>query len=93
MALNGGDGHDPVVRIPKVSTGLLGLNLPGALHQHARDDLETVGDPMLHLLQKNRFLAKEIIFLPSFSACDRDIGYRQQEPNLIRIPIFEFAGV
>ena len=61
VALNGGDRHDPVVRIAKVSSGLLGLHLAGALHQHARDDLEAVGDPMLHLLQKDRLLAKEIV--------------------------------
>jgi hypothetical protein len=44
------------------------LDLAGALHQHARDDLETVGDPMLHLLQKDRLLAKEFVLLSGFGA-------------------------
>ena len=93
MALNGGDGHDPVVRIPKVSAGLLGLDLAGALHQHARNDLETVGDPVLHLLQKDRLLANEIVLLPSFGASECDVGYRQQEPDAVFIPVFELARV
>jgi hypothetical protein len=93
MALNRVDRHDPVVRILEMSPGLLGLDPAGALHQHARDDLETVGDPMLHLLQQDRLLANEIVLLPSLGASKRDVGYRQQEADVVRNPIFELARV
>lgn len=77
VTLNGGDRHDPVVRVPEVSPGLLGLNLAGAMHQHARNDLETVGNPMLHLLQKDCLLSNEIVFLPGLGASKSDVSYRQ----------------
>jgi hypothetical protein len=42
-------------------TGLVRLNLAGALHEDAGDDLEAVRDPVLHLLQKDGLLAQQVV--------------------------------
>ena len=89
MPLHGGDRHDPVVRIVEMSAGLLGLHFAGALHQQTRDDLEAVGDPVLHFLQKDRLLANEFVFLQGLGAGERDVGYRDQQPDAFMIPVFE----
>jgi len=93
MTLHGGDRHNPVVGIPKVSPSLLGLHLASTLQQYACNDLETVGDPMLDLLQKDRLFPNKIILLSRLGASESDVGYRQQQPDPVRISIFELARV
>ena len=79
--------------IPQMSTRLLGLHPAGALHQHACDDLKAVGDPVLHLLQMDRFLANVFVLFSGFGANERDVRYRQQEPDAERAAVIKFAGV
>ena len=68
MTLHGGDRHNPVVCVLKVSPSLLRLYLTSTLQQYACNDLETVGDPMLDLLQKDRLFPNKIILLSRFGA-------------------------
>lgn len=63
------------------------------MHQYARNDLEAVGDPVLDLLQEERFLANEVVLLARFGASGRDVRYRQEEPDVIVVPVVELVCV
>ena len=93
MALHGGDRHDPMMCVLKVSASFFGLHVAGGLHQHACDDLEAVGDPVLDFLEKYRLLPNEVIFLPSFGSGECHVGHREKEPNVVVITVVELAGV
>ena len=87
------DRHDPFVGIVQVASGLLGLHLARALHQHAGDDLKAVGDPVLKLLKKNRLLLQHIVFEPFGDARLCDIGHRYEKPDVFPIAVFELLGI
>src|ERR1700722_18409554 len=94
MPLNGGDRQDAMMRIAQIPSRLLGLHSTSAMHQHACNNLKAVGDPVLHFLKKDRLLANEIIVFPSFGADERDVCYRQQEPDPVASTlVIEFARV
>jgi hypothetical protein len=63
LALQGRDRHDAVVRIADLRTRLVGLHLARALHQHAGDDLQAVGDAVLQFLHQHLLFADHIVLL------------------------------
>ena len=93
MLLHSGDGHEPAVRILEMPAGFVRLNLAGALQQDARDDLETVCDTMLHFLQKDGLLAKQVVL--ELVACP-GLGYvrnREQHAWAVFVVVVEFARI
>src|SRR3546814_4278804 len=61
LLLEAGDRHDPAVGIVEMAARLLWLHPPRALHEHAGDDLEAVGDAVLKLLEQDRLLAQQVV--------------------------------
>jgi len=93
MPLHGGDRHHPLVRILEMSASFLGLHLARALHQQTCDDLEAVGDTVLHFLQQDRLLANEFILLPGIGANECDIGHCHHKPDYSLDPIVKAVRV
>ena len=48
---------------------------------------------MLHLLQMDRFLANVFVLFSGLGANERDVRYRQQEPDAERAAVIELARV
>jgi hypothetical protein len=69
--------HDALVGIVQVQANLLGLHGPRLEQKNAGDDLKAVGDAMLHLLQQNFFLSKQLVFFLFGIAALGYIFYRQ----------------
>jgi len=63
------------------------------LHQDAADDLQAVGHPMLHFLQKDCLLPQKIILEFFGEAGVGDIGNREKQTDMIDIPVVEFLGI
>src|SRR3546814_7389658 len=61
LLLKGRDRHYAVVGVVEMASCLLGLHPPRALHEHAGDDLEAVGNAMLEFLEQDRLLAQQVI--------------------------------
>ena len=93
MPLHRGDRHDPMMRVLKMASCLLRLHAPGALHQDAGNDLQAVGDPMLHLLQQDRLFPDELVLVPRFGANVGHVGDRQQQPDVLAVAILQPAGI
>ena len=72
---------------------LLGLDPPRALHQHAGDDLQAVGDAVLKLLQQDRLLAQQIVLELLADPRVGDVGHRDDQPDIVGVAIVELAGV
>ena len=85
LPLHGGDRHHPVVGIAQMAARLFGADLAGALHQHAGDDLQAVGDPVLQLLQQDRLLAQQIVLELVADPGVGDVGDRQDQPDIGRV--------
>ena len=69
--------HDALVGVAQVQTSLLGLYGPRLEQKNACDDLKTVGDAMLHLLEQNSLLSQQLVFFPVGIAALRYVFYRQ----------------
>ena len=61
MALHGRDRHHPLVRVAKLVASLLRRHRPGLQQEDAGDDLEAVGDSMLHLAQQGLVLGEQLL--------------------------------
>ncbi len=79
--------------ILEMSADFLGLNAARALHEHAGNDLQTVGDPVLHLLQEDGLLANQIVFQTRFRAHLGHIGDGEKQADMVRVAIFELSRV
>src|SRR6185369_12080867 len=93
LALQFGDCHDALVRIVQVYPGFVRLNLAGAEHQDARDNLQAIGNPMLQFLQQHLLFLNQIIFLPR---CNPSLGHivdGEEQPCLWLIAIREPLSV
>jgi hypothetical protein len=63
--------------IVQVQANLLGLHGPRLEKKNASDNLKAVGDAMLHFLQQDFLLAKQIVFFPLSTAAVGYVFYRQ----------------
>ena len=72
---------------------LFGLHLTRALHQHARDDLQAVGDTVLQLLQQQALVANQILVQLPRNPRFGDIRNRQQQPDRAALAIVQFVRV
>ena len=72
--------------VSQMASALIRSDRSNALHQDAGDDLETVGDPVLHLLIQQRVLTDEFVLLTILRPGDRHIRDRQQEPHALIRP-------
>jgi hypothetical protein len=59
VRLHLGHRDHPLVGVLQVEAGLLGGDGPGLEQQDAGDDLQAVGDPVLHFLRADLFLAQQ----------------------------------
>ena len=59
--LHGCNRHDPLVGILEMETRLLRLHRPCLEQKNAGDDLKTVGNSVLHLLEQNFLCLKQIV--------------------------------
>jgi hypothetical protein len=59
MALDRGDRHHPLVRVAQLQPGLLRADGARLEQQDAGDDLEAVGNPVLHLPKKRLLLRQQ----------------------------------
>jgi hypothetical protein len=64
----------------------------GALQQHAGNDLETVGDAMLQLLQQNGLLAYQVVLLPITETPLSHVRDRQYNAHVLGIGIAQLVG-
>jgi hypothetical protein len=79
--------------VMKVDTGFIRLDPARTLHEHAGDNLEAVGDPMLKLLQQDARLADEVVLDLLGHARSGHVGDRQKQTNTVRIAVVELVGV
>ena len=93
MLLHSRDGHQPAVRVAEMPTGFVRLNLTGALHQDARDDLETVRNPVLHLLQKDRLLAQQVVLKLLVGPSLGYIRNSQEDADMLLVVVVEFVRI
>ena len=64
-----------------------------ALHEHAGDDLEAVGDAVLELLEQDRLLAKQVVLELLADPRVGDVGRGHDQPDIVGVEIIELAGV
>ena len=60
MVLHRRHGHDAAMGVLQVQPGLVGLDRAGLQQQDAGDDLQAVGDAVLHLLQQRLLLGQQL---------------------------------
>ena len=60
MALHLGHRHDALMGILEVLASFLGGDRPSLQQQYAGDDLQAVGDPVLHFAKQHILLAQQI---------------------------------
>src|SRR6476659_4959385 len=82
-----------LVGVLQVQANLLGLHGPCLEKKNACDNLKAVGDAMLHLLQQNFFLSKQLVFFPLSIAALSDVFYSQQEGSGRAVLVAHFARV
>ena len=88
LLLHGRYRHHPHMRVAKMQTGLLRLHGPRFQEKDARDDLQTIGNTMLHLLQQCFLLLQQLGYLPFGVAPVGDV-FDCQENELASISVFE----
>ena len=76
------------MRVPQMQAGLLRLHGPSLEQKDAGDDLQAVGNAMLHLLQQRLLLLQQFRDRPFRGAPVGDIFDRQQN-ELVSIPLIE----
>jgi hypothetical protein len=53
----------------------------GAPQKHTGDDLQAIGDPVLHLMQQGRVLPQQVVLDPFGETGVDDVGDGQEQPN------------
>ena len=61
MALHRGDRHHPLMGVAQLVAGFLGGDRAGLEQQDAGDDLEAVGDAVLHLAKQGLVLGEQLL--------------------------------
>jgi len=87
LLLQGGDRHDPAVGVGQGGAGLVGLGLAGALQDDAGDDLQTVGDAVLDLLQQDGLFTQQVVLQLLAGPGFGDVGDAQQQPDILPVAI------
>ena len=64
MLLDGGDRQNALMRILQLQSRLLRLDGPRLDEEDAGDDLQAVGDAVLHLLQQHVLFPQQLLHLP-----------------------------
>ena len=92
MVLDGGNRHHPIMGILQVQPTFLRRDRAGLQQQHAGDDLQAIGDPVLHLLQQHPAFFQQLILLEQqrhvqiFNMTDlRHIIDHHQNASVLRI--------
>jgi hypothetical protein len=75
--------------ITQMVSRLLRPNLLGALHKHAGNDLEAVGDAMLELLKQDLLFAQQIVPELFTDAGRGDVDNGNDQPDLKRIVMID----
>ena len=78
MLLNGGDRQNPLVRVLQLQSRLLRLDGSRLDEEDAGDDLQAVGDAVLHLVQQHIFFPQQLLHLPLYGATVGDVLECQQ---------------
>ncbi len=63
VGLDRGDRHDALMGVLQMVAGFLGGHDPGLQHQDAGDDLQAVGDAVLHFLEQDPVPAQQVLGL------------------------------
>lgn len=92
IALHGGDRDDAIVRVFQVEAALLGLHTLGFEEDDARDELEAVGNPVTHLLEKRVFLRHEVGLLILDGSLVRDVENREEDFFFV-VVVNNLAGI
>ena len=70
--------HDALVGIAQMMASFFGLYGPRLEHENAGDDLKAVGDAVLHLLEQNLLLLKQVVLFALGLTAPRHVLYRQK---------------
>ena len=92
LTLQGGNRYDAMMRIAELQARFFQLDPPRALHEHAGDDLEAVGDTVLQLLQENFLLLDQVVLDPGLQPFGSDVGDGQHHERLGAV-VFQLLGV
>ena len=76
--LHRGHRHDALVGVAEVRPRLLRLHGPGLEQKNAGDDLKTVGNAVLHLLEQNFLCLKQFVLFAISLTTSRHVLYRQK---------------
>ena len=93
LPLHGRDRHDPLVGVAQVVAALVRAHLAHPLHQHAGDDLQAVGCPVLDLLHQDRLVADEVILLPFAGTRVSDILNGQKQSDAVPVAVVQTLGI
>ena len=100
VRLHRGHRHHPFVRVAQVLATFVGGDDPGLKQQDRGDDLQAVGDPVLHFLEQDALLAQQLLgLLQQFrlgalaDAAGGDVGEGQQDRPVGAGLVEQHAGV
>ena len=68
-----------------MAAGFDGLNPARTLHEYARDDLQTIGDPVLDFAKQSLLFPDEVLLLNGFCPRDGDVIDRHQESDVLAV--------
>ena len=85
--------HDALVGVLEMQTGLLRLHGPGLEQKNTGDDLKTVGNAVLHLLEQNFLLLKQLVLFAISLAAPGHVLYRQKNGGGRTILVKHAAGI
>ena len=91
--LQGGHRHYPVVGVGEVKPRFVRTDLASALQDHAGDDLEAVGDTVLHFLKQDRLFPQQVVLELGGEARIRDVRDGQKHIAVSRVAVVELLGV
>src|SRR5450830_1400613 len=93
MLLNGSYRENALMRILQLQSRFLRLHRPRLDEKDAGDDLQTVGNTVLHLLQKHVLLLQQLLHLLLNSAPVGNILEGQQRDGMSALLIEHFARI
>jgi hypothetical protein len=81
------------MRVVEIVARPIGMRSARALQQNAGDDLQAVSDAVLQFLEQDPFLAQQVVFELLRKAGFSDVGYRQENADMIRVGIVELVRI
>ena len=92
LLLHGCYRRHPLVCIPQVLPRFLRLHGSRLEHENARDDLQAVGDAVLHLLKQHLLLPQQLILFALRVAPSGYVFDRQQEQGRVGVFLLEYLA-